>query len=120
MRRVKSAPAHLCALVHRKACTALNEKKTESVVAPALEKRTGEADAMNEVVSHVAPFLEINDSTEQLFFYMLLRVLVKLDEVVWTKVLTDVSKRLFVSFVTKHVMDYFLQPPHVELAHIPL
>lgn len=126
MRRAKSAPANLCSMCHRRRRPAtellLTTPLVEAIEAPtgAQIRRTGEADAMSEVVTRVSTELDITDSTEQLMLFILARIVVTMDEVKWRGVFVEVGKRLLVSFVTHHFMDWMLQtaashPPAVVL-----
>ena len=116
MRRVKSAPANLSSMCHRRRGSATERLATpppgnEATEAPSglQKRRTGEADAMSEVVTRVSTELDITDSTEQLTIFIVARLLVTMEEIEWRSVFVEVGQRLFVSFVTHHFMDWMLQ-----------
>ena len=116
LRRIKTAPATLSSMAHGRAQprTSIARSAEHALVASQEQKRrTGEADAMSEVVTRVSAELEITDSTEQLLLYILARLVIKLDKVEWQSVCLEMSKRLFASFVAHHFMDWMLAHPLV-------
>ena len=113
MRRVQSAPANLAVMAHRTVVHTSHEddhgvRRTIAVV-PA---RTGEADAISEMVTSVASEAQVTDSTEQLLFFMIVRWVVTFEDIVWANVCQELGRRLAISFVTHHAMLAFWVAVH--------
>ena len=97
MRRVKSAPANLCAMAHKR-------RKRPVRVAPHMDQRVGEAEAMGEVVTTIMGEMHVDDSTEQLFVYILLRRLVSMEDLDWSVVVVSTIRRMIASYVSHQLM----------------
>lgn len=147
MRRIKSAPADICMMHHRTrtppphlqspSCAVLCAVPSTSLDATAdrtadriasketcvvrVRERVGESEALGEVVTSVSNELHVNDSTEQLFFFLLVRWITTLDAsgIAWRKNVRDACMRLVVSYVTHHVMTWFVSRMHViDVGHL--
>jgi hypothetical protein len=69
-----------------------------------MDQRVGEAEAMGEVVTTLMGEMHIDDSTEQLFVYILARRLVAMEDLDWSIVLGNTARRMLASFISHQLM----------------
>lgn len=112
MRRVKSAPANLCAMAHNKKKkknpnTVLSTDKTNALSKNSLQA-LGKDETMGDFISQVSSEIDINDPTEQLLICMLFRSFINFDTIDWNIIIIHYTKRLVISYITHHFMIYAL------------
>lgn len=105
MRRVRSAPIRLSMMPHR----SRRKSPRNSHALPKADTRTGEGDAISEIVYAVSEKLNVSDHTEELLIYIVARSLSNMECVAWETLLVDICKRLAASYVTHLLISMILE-----------
>lgn len=110
MRRVKSAPANLCLLSHRKVTEVPKQTQSASPVSRILRK----GDALDGIVTSSLDDIQIEDPTEQLMWLFLVRRILSLREqqLCVKEILCELLLRMMISFTTQKFMSFVILSVH--------
>lgn len=113
LRKIKSCPANLCNMVHRKK---LKESKPPEPTFLLLPSKTSKiikkGDAVDEIVTSSLADINVNDPTEQLFILMVLRKLLSKTKYKFSNFFYEILVRAAISCLTHKIMHFTITNLH--------
>ena len=120
LRKIKSCPANLCNMAHRKKP---KESKTPEPTFLLLPSKTSKiikkGDAVDEIVTSSLLDINVNDPTEQLFILLVLKKLLSKTEYKFSNFFYEILVRAAISCLTHKIKHYTITNLH-SYSHLNL
>lgn len=113
LRKIKSCPANLCNMVHRKKSKESKPPETTFLLLPSkTSKIIKKGDAVDEIITSSLIDLNVNDPTEQLFVILVLRKFLSKTKYKFTNFFYEILVRAAISCLTHKIMHYAITNLH--------
>tara|TARA_B110001452_G_C14918461_1_gene321124 strand:+ start:197 stop:562 length:366 start_codon:yes stop_codon:yes gene_type:complete len=120
LRKIKSCPANLSNMAHRKKPTQSESNEIPIFVIPARASRMiKKGDAVDEIVVSTLLDAKVEDPTEQLLFLMILRKIFSKTKTTFSNAFYEICLRTAISCITHKLMENAITTlhSHVQLIH---
>ena len=106
LRKIKSCPANICNMAHRKNPEKSKKKDENTFILPLkTAKIIKKGDAVDEIVTSSLLDVNIYDPTEQLFFLMILKKVLSKTKTNFTTTFYEICIRASISCLTHKIMN---------------
>lgn len=113
LRKIKSCPANLCNMVHRKKPEESKPPETTFLLLPSkTSKIIKKGDAVDEIITSSLIDLNVNDPTEQLFIILILRKFLSKTKYKFSNFFYEILVRAAISCITHKIMHYTITNLH--------
>ncbi len=113
LRKIKSCPANLCNMAHRKKSKESKPPETTFLLLPSkTSKIIKKGDAVDEIVTSSLLDINVNDPTEQLFILLVLKKLLSKTKYKLSNFFYEILVRAAISCLTHKIMHYTISNLH--------
>ena len=113
LRKIKSCPANLCNMAHRKKPKESKTPETTFLLLPSkTSKIIQKGDAVDEIVTSSLLDINVNDPTEQLFILLVLKKLLSKTKYKLSNFFYKILVRAAISCLTHKIMHYTISNLH--------
>ena len=120
LRKIKSCPANLCNMVHRKKPKKSTTPEHAFILLPSkTSKIIKKGDAVDEIVISSLSDINVNDPTEQLFILLVLKKIISKTKYKFSNFFYEILVRAAISCLTHKIMHYTITNLH-SYSHVNL